>query len=335
MINTPLVSIVIPTYNQKESFLRECLDSAISQTYNNIEIVISDNHSTNNVADVLKQYQNIDSRIRIVKPEYFLTMSESLLYVFTQAKGKYSCYISSDDKLYPNCISELVYKMEENENISFSHGMARYFEPNKPDSNNWKYFNEETGVYSINKEIINRLLSLSYVCFGGCLIRNCVWKEVEQTIREKKIDLNNYLDLICTIVLFIKGDLYYLNKVLASVRIENNNRNIKQSVLVKDALLIINFFNDEKYLINKIKEFDIDILKFKENHYKLFLRATLFEFLNELISYNDLIITKNNLRLYNIRKIYTINFFFIICIRFPKLSVLTFQTYKKLKNISF
>ena len=54
MISPPLVSIVIPTYNQKEQFLRECIESASSQTYKNIEIVISDNHSTNNAKSIIR-----------------------------------------------------------------------------------------------------------------------------------------------------------------------------------------------------------------------------------------------------------------------------------------
>lgn len=332
MIFNPLVSIVIPIYNQKESFLRECIESAISQTYSNTEIIVSDNHSTNNVPNILKEYQNLDSRIKVVRPERFLNMSESFLYVFAQAKGKYSCYISSDDVLNPNCISELIYKMEGNENIAFSHGMARYFEPYKSDYISWKYFNEISGVFSFNKEIISRLLNLSYVCFGGCLIRNSVWTQIDQTIREKNIILNNYLDIVCTIILFLKGDLYFLNKVLVSVRVENDSRNNKQSVLVKDALDILNLFQYDNFLFNKIKEFEVDFISYKEKHYKQFLRATLFEFLNKVISYNDFLTTNQSLRIYNISTNKLMNLLVNFCINFPELSIHLFQLLKRVKN---
>ena len=332
MIISPLVSIVIPTYNQKDSFLRECIESAILQTYSNIEIVISDNHSTNNVPEVLKEYLKIDNRIRIVKPALFLNMSESLLYVFTQTKGKYSCYISSDDVLYPNCISELIYKMEENDNITFSHGMARYFEPHKPDVISWKYFNEETGVYGINKEVLDRLLNLSYVCFGGCLIRNSIWTQIDKSIKDKNLILKNYLDLVCTIILFQKGNVYYLNKVLVSVRVENDNRNSKQSVLVNDALEILNIFHCEIDLFTKLNEFQIDINKYKKKHYNQFLKASLFEYLNKVISFDDFLIAIKKLNLYNVHSLKLMNSLVKFSLTFPKLSIRIFRLYKFFKR---
>ena len=57
----PLVSIAVPTYNRANSFLKESLASAINQTYQNIEVIVSDNCSTDNTELVVKSFN--DSRL--------------------------------------------------------------------------------------------------------------------------------------------------------------------------------------------------------------------------------------------------------------------------------
>ena len=65
MDSHPLTSICIPTYNGKE-YIKECIDSAINQTYNNIEIIISDDNSQDNTIDIsnkILEKTNIDYKI--------------------------------------------------------------------------------------------------------------------------------------------------------------------------------------------------------------------------------------------------------------------------------
>ena len=61
-INKPLVTIAIPTYNRADGYLRDALKSAMNQTYENIEIVVSDNCSPDNTEDYIKGID--DPRIR-------------------------------------------------------------------------------------------------------------------------------------------------------------------------------------------------------------------------------------------------------------------------------
>ena len=55
MKNRPTVSILIPTYNQRPDFLRATLRSVLAQTYTDFEVVVSDNHSTNEAPQVLAE----------------------------------------------------------------------------------------------------------------------------------------------------------------------------------------------------------------------------------------------------------------------------------------
>ncbi len=58
----PLVTIAIPTYNRADGYLKQALQSAVNQTYKNIEIVVSDNCSPDNTEAVVRSYT--DPRIR-------------------------------------------------------------------------------------------------------------------------------------------------------------------------------------------------------------------------------------------------------------------------------
>lgn len=118
----PLVSIVIPVFNQNEMHLRDCIDSAVRQSYSNIEIIISDNHSTNGVCGIIDEY--LSEKIRKVRPPIFLDMMGSFAFAASCANktSKYLSFLSSDDLLAPNAIAELVELAENHQSITFVAG---------------------------------------------------------------------------------------------------------------------------------------------------------------------------------------------------------------------
>ncbi|WP_428825253.1 glycosyltransferase [Azonexus sp. IMCC34842] len=110
--NFPLVSIVTPTYNQAE-YLAETIESVLSQTYPNIEYIVLDDGSTDNTQEVLKQF---DGRIRHERHAN-IGQAQTLNKGWNLCEGKYIGYLSSDDLLYPNAISELVVLLEKEQSI--------------------------------------------------------------------------------------------------------------------------------------------------------------------------------------------------------------------------
>jgi|GEM_PF-668251 glycosyltransferase involved in cell wall biosynthesis/predicted O-linked N-acetylglucosamine transferase (SPINDLY family) len=112
----PLVSILIPTYNG-EAFIAEALNSALSQTYPNLEIIVSDDHSTDNTLNIVQQIQR-NAHISLgvfTHPNYGLV--GNLNFCLKQAKGKYIKFLFQDDVLEPNCIEEMVNLAEQDSNI--------------------------------------------------------------------------------------------------------------------------------------------------------------------------------------------------------------------------
>ena len=110
------VSIFIPTYNSG-SFLSATLDSLISQTYNDIEILCVDDGSTDNTIQILKSYSQKDSRIK-----YFVKKNEGSVpfswnYVFPYIHGEFTLYMSHDDILESDAIEKLVEKQKKEPDI--------------------------------------------------------------------------------------------------------------------------------------------------------------------------------------------------------------------------
>jgi glycosyltransferase involved in cell wall biosynthesis len=93
----PLVSVLVPTYN-RSALLRRALGSVLAQTYRNIELLISDNHSTDDTAAVAEEFANRDSRFRrIPSPPPNTPAMHNIRHVLTAARGKYAVILSDDD----------------------------------------------------------------------------------------------------------------------------------------------------------------------------------------------------------------------------------------------
>ena len=64
-MNTPLISIVIPVYNVKK-YLRQCVDSVLNQTYNNLQVILVDDGSTDGSSDICDEYKQKDDRVKVI-----------------------------------------------------------------------------------------------------------------------------------------------------------------------------------------------------------------------------------------------------------------------------
>lgn len=105
-----LVSIVIPVYNA-EPYLRQCLDSVLGQTWNDLDIVCVNDGSTDGSSAILKEYAAKDSRIRIFTKENEGRGAASARNMgLKNAQGEYIQFLDSDDFFEPDMIEVLVTK---------------------------------------------------------------------------------------------------------------------------------------------------------------------------------------------------------------------------------
>lgn len=102
MSAAPLVSIVIPVLNG-ERHLAECLESVLAQTYENLEIVVADNASTDSTAEVVRSFA--DRRIRVLAmPDRQLSLHENWGRALAAATGEFVKLVCHDDLLVPECV---------------------------------------------------------------------------------------------------------------------------------------------------------------------------------------------------------------------------------------
>ena len=95
-MNNIKVSIIIPIYNT-EQYLNQCLDSVINQTFQDIEIIVINDGSTDNSLNIIKEYQQKDSRIILINFTEHKIISEVRNEGLKNTKGKYITFIDSDD----------------------------------------------------------------------------------------------------------------------------------------------------------------------------------------------------------------------------------------------
>lgn len=112
----PKVCIGIPVYNG-EKFLRIALDCLLNQSYENIEIIISDDTSTDSTKNICKEYMKKDSRIKYILQKENLGAFHNFNFVLTQAKSKYFMWAEVDDKWEPEFIEKNVAVLESNPKI--------------------------------------------------------------------------------------------------------------------------------------------------------------------------------------------------------------------------
>lgn len=102
----PLVSVVIPVYNASR-YLRESVDSVISQTYQNLEIIIVDDGSTDDSGSICDKYAENDSRIIVIHSEN-RGLSAARNLGMSKMSGSYICFLDSDDWIDSRAIETLL-----------------------------------------------------------------------------------------------------------------------------------------------------------------------------------------------------------------------------------
>ena len=101
MILNPLVSVITPVYN-REKYLVKCIESILKQTYSNFEFLIVDDKSSDNTLEIIKNYQSIDSRIKILENDKNLGATVSFNRGLDVCQGKYVARMDSDDISLPD-----------------------------------------------------------------------------------------------------------------------------------------------------------------------------------------------------------------------------------------
>ncbi|MEX0729853.1 MAG: glycosyltransferase [Aquisalimonadaceae bacterium] len=121
-----LVSVIIPAYN-RESFIRRTVTSVLEQTYSQVELLVTDDGSTDGTTSILTEYSKRDQLRLLSHPgRQNRGQSASINLALTEATGDYICILDSDDMFAPRKLEVLVDYLENNPEIGlvYSNGYA-------------------------------------------------------------------------------------------------------------------------------------------------------------------------------------------------------------------
>ena len=110
--NTPLVSIGMPVYNDAK-FISQALNSLLNQSYQNIELIISDDGSTDGSDLICHNYACKDPRIHYIRQPINLGIQKNMEFVLKEAKGEFFMWAGDDDLWEKEFISELLTPLQE------------------------------------------------------------------------------------------------------------------------------------------------------------------------------------------------------------------------------
>ena len=229
--NAQLISIIVPIYNV-ESYLDECIESIIHQTYENLEIILVNDGSTDKSEIICEKYRNNDNRIKYLYKDNGGSGSARNLGL-SMVHGNYVSFVDSDDFIELNMIEKLYSIIKSNDaDIAFcTH--ERYGDINHP----------PTTDGSIKKyDIENYLLEFS---LGGKVATPSAWQKLYKStlIANIKFPEGTYSeDLIWTAKVIINSHkIVFLNEALYHYRIrehsitsgENTTSAVKEQVITQ------------------------------------------------------------------------------------------------------
>jgi glycosyltransferase involved in cell wall biosynthesis len=123
----PLATIGIPVYNG-EAYLEEAIRSALAQTASDLEVVISDNASTDRTAEICNDYAQQDSRVRYFRNPRNLGAAPNYNIVCGNARGRYFKWLAHDDRILPSYVAKTTRVLEERTDAVLCNSVVAYID---------------------------------------------------------------------------------------------------------------------------------------------------------------------------------------------------------------
>lgn len=185
-MNEELVSVLVPTYNRAE-LIAETIQSALSQTHSNIEVVVVDNASTDGTWAAIESLAKKDCRIKAFRNETNIGPVRNWLRCVSEANGVFGKILWSDDLLHSDFLNQAIEAIKQ-PGVGFVYSPAVVFTGDDPTLGKHYFDIPPSGVRPSSEFIKGSLLSLDYPKSPGCAlfrmadIRDCLIQDVPNKI---------------------------------------------------------------------------------------------------------------------------------------------------------
>lgn len=276
-IEKPLVSVAVITYNQK-NYLRECIESILAQDYQNIEIVVADDGSTDGTQTMLLEYEEKYPNkfiLKLSKKNQGITANSNLAHF--ACNGKYIAWMGGDDLMFSCKISTQVDMMERNCNAVICY-------------HDLDVFNSETGetlhIFSkIHKPREGNIQkAVKYGVFNGAC------STMVRRSATPKIGFDSRIPIASDWLYWVQslyngGEIIYIDRIMGKYRRHNNNITRQDGIgiikNIQDHLVsTVYILSERPDLIKEVKYRQSQLIRtlgtyYPKNKYKQFLRASL------------------------------------------------------------
>lgn len=204
----PLVTIGIPTYNGNSKLLKP-LESIWAQNYPNLEVIISDNCSTDNTQEIIEEQLKRHPQIRYIRQKENIGQMPNYYFLMKEAAGKYFMWVADDDTLEPGALWKIVEFMESHDEYSLVSGIIRYWQSGVPVVSEADLTFESSSPWARVARFYHRVI------YGG-LLHGVMRKELTKDITINYVIGNDY---------HFVANLAYLGKV-KTLKIIGYNKNL-------------------------------------------------------------------------------------------------------------
>lgn len=230
MIQQTLVSIITPNYNCK-NFIAQTIESVLSQTYTNWEMLIVDDCSTDGSYEVALEYASSDKRIKVIRNEKNCGAAVSRNKAIEISNGEFIAFLDSDDLWVPEKLEKQLLFMREN-NCDFS-----FCEYEHIDEDN----NSLHKIANVTKHLTYKKMMLH--CWPGCLTvmynQSFTGKVFAEDIKK-----NNDHALFLRVLKKCHNAMG-INEIMAQYRIRRGSISSKKSAIIKYYIQVIHEFENQ------------------------------------------------------------------------------------------
>lgn len=210
----PLVSICIPSYNSSD-FIKESIESVLNQSYENIEVIVTDDCSKDNTVEIVKSIK--DDRIRLYVNETNKGLTGNWNESVSYAKGKYIKLLCADDNILESCIEREVEAFENNSTVSIVISDSNIINPRGEVQLKIRNF-KKSGLINGKKLAKKSILFKNYF---GAPCNTMFKKETFDKIGAFDKELKYIPDYDLWLRLAYEGDVYYIKETLSEFRVHN------------------------------------------------------------------------------------------------------------------
>lgn len=168
--NKLLVTVITPLYNAQD-YIAETIESVIKQSYQNFEMLIIDDCSTDSSRDIVRKYEEQDSRVRLIESEFnFGGPARPRNIGLDNAKGDYVAFLDADDVWLPEKLKKQVSFLEKNMTVNICHTLAEVIDENSINKGKIR----KSKLYDVLSILLNKrniLYYINYININSTLMR--------------------------------------------------------------------------------------------------------------------------------------------------------------------